>query len=172
MKRYRIFTRWPVLFVVCALFCSCDERTVYHTFRSVPLSGWARQDTLSFDVSIDDTLSLYELYVEVRHRNDYPYSNLALLLSYTTPASSCCLMDTLQLNMADERGVWYGKGWSDLYLHTVHAGTLRLGRRGDYHFRLTGAMSDTLLRGLNDVGIMLRRSESPVASGIDAQEDE
>ena len=136
---------------------SNDKQTVYHSFQSLPTEGWLREDTLSFDVKVTDSLTYYKLSLEVRNRSNYPYQNLPLSICYTTADSIPSPTDTIQLILADKEGIWKGDGWGGLYQTAVSAGSVRIGKPGTYLFKVAYTLPDERLQGINDIGIKLKR---------------
>ena len=145
-----------LLFIVGSLG-ACDKQTVYHAFRSVPQEGWKRQDTLFFDVAVPDSQTYYKLTVEIRNRNTYPYQNINLSVGYEDPESKRVQVDTLKAVLASKEGIWKGDGWGGLYQSAFSAGSIKIGRSGNYLFKIAYTLPDDILPGINDVGIKLRR---------------
>lgn len=145
-----------LLFIVGALG-ACDKQTVYHAFRSVPQEGWKRQDTLFFDVAVPDSQTYYKLTVEIRNRNTYPYQNINLSVGYEDPESKRVQVDTLKAVLASKEGIWKGDGWGGLYQSAFSAGSIKIGKPGNYLFKIAYTLPDEILPGINDVGIKLRR---------------
>lgn len=146
-----------ILLFIASLYTACDEQTVYHSFQSLPTEGWQRNDTLFFNVSVADSATLYNVSVEVRNRNNYPYQNLPLLIYYDSPEIPNIKRDTLELRLADNAGIWLGDGWGGLYQSTLPAGFIRIGKAGEYRFKIIHLLPDEVLPGINDVGIKLKR---------------
>ena len=146
-----------ILLFIASLYTACDEQTVYHSFQSLPTEGWQRNDTLFFNVSVADSATLYNVSVEVRNRNNYPYQNLPLLIYYDSPEVPNIKRDTLELRLADNAGIWLGDGWGGLYQSTLPAGFIRIGKAGEYRFKIIHLLPDEVLPGINDVGIKLKR---------------
>lgn len=147
-----------LLFVACIL-TACDKHTVYHAFRPLPPEGWKQEDTLFYDVAVPDSQTYYKLSVEIRHKSDYPYQNLNLTIGCEGPENSQLPTDTLRLTLSDEKGKWKGKGWGGLYLADFPAGSIRIGRPGNYRFRITHAFAVPSLSGISDVGIRLEPTD-------------
>lgn len=145
-----------LLFVASAL-AACDKQTVYHSFQAIPSEGWQRKDTLFFTVEVPDSSTDYKLSVEVRNRNDYPYQNINLSISYNEAATHPLRVDTLQLMLVNEDGRWKGTGWGGLYQLEFPAGDVRIGKSGIYHFKIAHTFPDEVLYGINDIGIKLKR---------------
>ena len=132
--------------------CSKGSR-VFHAYRPVPEQDWSKQDTLSFTLSVPDSFTRYRLSVEVRNLGNYPYRNLPLRISSTPAGAVTC--DTLQLLLADAHGHWLGKGWGALYQTAFPAGYLCIDSAGTYQLHITHSLSDSLVKGICDVGIRL-----------------
>lgn len=145
-----------LLFIVSVL-CACDKQTVYHAFQSIPEEGWIRQDTLFFEVAVPDSQTYYKLSVEIRNRSDYPYQNLNLSICYDDPESKQAPADTLNAVLATKEGLWTGDGWGGLYQYSFPAGSIKIGKAGDYLFKIVYTLPDEKLQGINDIGIKLKR---------------
>ena len=156
--KHKTFLQKSLILLFAASLCmACDEQTVYHTFQSLPTEGWQRKDTLFFNVMVPDSATLYNVSVEVRNRNNYPYQNLPLLIYYDSPEALNIKKDTLELKLADSAGIWLGDGWGGLYQSTLSAGLIRIGKAGEYRFKITHLLPDEVLPGINDIGIKLKR---------------
>lgn len=154
-KRFHLKSMF-LLFIVSAI-CACDKQTVYHAFQSVPGDGWLRQDTLCFEVAVPDSQTYYKLSVEIRNRSNYPYQNLNLSVSYDNPDSIRISADTLNAVLTTKEGIWTGDGWGGLYQSAISAGSIKIGKAGNYLFKIAYTLPDEKLRGINDVGIKLER---------------
>ena len=157
LKNRNLCLKGIILLFVASLLSACDKQTVYHSFQSLPTEGWLREDTLSFDVKVTDSLTYYKLSLEVRNRSNYPYQNLPLSICYTIADSIPSPTDTIQLILADKEGIWKGDGWGGLYQTAVSAGSVRIGKPGIYLFKVAYTLPDERLQGINDIGIKLKR---------------
>lgn len=61
LKNRNLCLKGIILLFVASLLSACDKQTVYHSFQSLPTEGWLREDTLSFDVKVTDSLTYYKL---------------------------------------------------------------------------------------------------------------
>ena len=157
LKNRNLCLKGIILLFVASLLSACDKQTVYHSFQSLPTEGWLREDTLSFDVKVTDSLTYYKLSLEVRNRSNYPYQNLPLSICYTIADSIPSPTDTIQLILADKEGIWKGDGWGGLYQTAVSAGSVQIGKPGTYLFKVAYTLPDERLQGINDIGIKLKR---------------
>lgn len=138
---------------------SCiEQKTAYHSYQPVPAKGWVQRDTLFFNVPLPDSAATHwHLYAEVRNRSDYPYRDLYLIIRHNLPDTLQWKTDTVKFVLTDREGKWTGTGWNGLFQSTVPAGTVDTRHPGKYVFKVTHAMKDESLKGLNNVGIRLER---------------
>lgn len=80
----------------------------YSQFENIPAEGWCYNDTLTFIPEPKDSSATGVLTLALRHNNDYIYSNLWVEVSYLN--DSATVTDTLNIELADIYGHWYGKG--------------------------------------------------------------
>ena len=76
------------------IISSCGGNDVFYQFEAVPASGWHQDSTIHFDVNIADTVSRYNVYVNVRNRGEYPHQNLWLFIEQQSPDSTV-LIDSI-----------------------------------------------------------------------------
>ena len=138
---------------------ACDGSVYYDESRSVDEHGWLPQDTLTFDVEVDDTVHLFNFLVEVRNSVEYPYSNTFLFIGTTFPDGSVA-HDTLECPLADPTGKWLGKR-TGRYVdarYRLRGGSARFPMTGHYRFAVTNAMRDSAISGIKDIGLRVEYS--------------
>lgn len=120
-----------------------------------PDDGWTVQDVAEFEWQVTDTLAKYDFFIDLRHDQRYPFSNIYLFVDFTFP-NGRTLRDTLACDLADERGRWLGTGFGNMVDH-------RIGFRrntgfpiaGDYAIGIRHGMRLDTLPGMSDVGFRL-----------------
>ena len=80
----------------------------YSYFHDIPTDGWKYGDTLSFLPETQDSIVTGELNIVLRHSNAYAYSNLWLEIRHFNGIGT--RIDTVNIEMADVYGRWYGNG--------------------------------------------------------------
>lgn len=149
-----------------SLFCllgacfigACNENTVYHSYQPIPDEGWEKSDTLSFQVTLADSIpTTLRLFAEVRNRTKYPYHDLHLFISQNLQDSTVWRTDTIAISLADSTGRWMGKGWGSIYQSDTFVKSVRPQHPGNYTIKVMHGMKDETLQGLNDVGIRIER---------------
>jgi len=154
MSRYFVYIILPALFL---LFISCDRGRLYD--RSFPVADqvWHMDSAMVFHVDVDDSLSLYRFFLNIRHNTDYPFSNIFLFLDTRFPNGNTA-RDTLECILADKQGRWYGTGSGRIRDNQILIREgLRFPRNGEYLFKLTQGMRETGLEGMEDVGIRIEK---------------
>ena len=138
---------------------ACDGSVYYDESRSVNEHGWLPQDTLTFDVDVDDTVHLFNFLVEVRNSVEYPYSNTFLFINTTFPDGSVAY-DTMECPLADPEGRWLGKR-TGRYVdarYRLRGGSARFPMTGHYRFAVTNGMRDSAISGIKDIGLRVEYS--------------
>ena len=103
---------------IFSLFCftsslvSCDKKRVFDEYKSVGES-WDKDSIVSFDMPAMDPKKQYNLFLNIRDNNNYPYNNLFLIVAMEQP-NKMTLVDTLEYQMANEDGSLLGEGFTDV----------------------------------------------------------
>ena len=79
------------LFLVFAIFLlhSCNTNVVATEYKSLNGAVWNKDDVLEFTFSELDTLQQYDIFINVRNDDTFPYSNLFLITALNTQKARC-----------------------------------------------------------------------------------
>ncbi len=151
------------LVVLALFFSSCADNVVFQASSPVVGDAWHREFVPEFAFDIADTVSKHDLFIDIRHTGDYPFSDLFLFVDLQGPGDRH-MRDTVECLLADPTGRWYGKGLGFIFADRYEAHVLyKLGNRfpvsGRYTMRLEQAMRTEELPGVIDVGISIERSQ-------------
>lgn len=139
------------------LLFSCDTNQVYEKNVEIDDFKWNINDTIEFNVSIQDTLSPHNIYFNVRNTSKYPMQNLYVFIHTHSP-NGMLLKDTLEFYLADDRGRWTGSGWGDIYDNQfLYKKNVRFPVSGTYTFKYTQGMRTETLRYISDVGLRIEK---------------
>ena len=110
-----------------------------------------------FTFEVKDISVPYDLTLEVRNNNLYPYQNLWLFCSEEQPIGPL-RRDTIECMLADEFGKWHGHGIS-LYQSSfpIHS-QYKFPHAGQYTFSFRQGMRDDALKGIQEIGFSVRLS--------------
>lgn len=97
-----------ILLFFVVFFTSCDDKRFFDDY--IELDGkWTNEDKVEFSFEQKDTINLYNMFVTVRNNNDYPFSNLFVIIKLNQP-DNVVKIDTLQYLMANPDGTLLGEG--------------------------------------------------------------
>ena len=69
-----------ILFSFIFLF-SCSEKKVFEKHIKFDNYEWSTDNKLTFEVLIKDTATFYNIYIPVRHTDNYPYDGLLVYVT-------------------------------------------------------------------------------------------
>lgn len=148
--------KW-VFFSMLLVLSSCGGNDVFYQYETVPANGWHQDTAIHFDVNIADTVSRYNVYVNVRNRGEYPHQNLWLFIEQQSPDSTV-LIDSINFYLADQRGKWLGSGVGSVFeMPVLYRQQIQFPDSGAYHFSFRQGMRDSVLLGLNDLGLRIEK---------------
>ena len=136
---------------------SCINNDVYLKYKTITTNGWNKDSLCTFDIQIKDTAALYNLYVNIRNRGEYPYQNLWLFLSKKSP-DNVQSKDSIECYLADNRGKWLGSGiGSVLEMPVLYQQKVKFSKAGIYQYKISHGMRDSVLIGINDIGMRVEK---------------
>ncbi|GHT41905.1 gliding motility lipoprotein GldH [Bacteroidia bacterium] len=134
------------------LFSACSEEETFSEFHSFRNAEWDKQEAIRFEVPIHDISTSYNVLLELRNNNSYPFRNIWLFIDYKTPSGSM-RSDTLCTDLADVYGKWYGTGMS-LYAYSFpYQVNVQYPDTGIYVYAIRQGMRENVLKGISDIGL-------------------
>jgi gliding motility-associated lipoprotein GldH len=91
------------------VLASCNDNLVYSEFRPIKNGKWQMATPVNFEFSELDSTANYNMFINVRNDETYPFSNLFLITELEYPDGNT-IKDTLEYKMAQPTGEWLGKG--------------------------------------------------------------
>lgn len=95
-----------LLFTTALLVASCNSKEIYNHTYTIN-DAWTYADSLVFEYDIQDTLMPYNLTLEVKHSDEYPYENTYILASTVFPDGHR-VTNPVSLELANAQGQWVG----------------------------------------------------------------
>jgi gliding motility-associated lipoprotein GldH len=118
---------------------------------------WKLMDILKFGIPVKDTVNSNNVYFTIRNSSSYPFRNIFLFVTTISPDGKT-LTDTLQYNLADEKGKWYGKGFGDIHeLNLPFKSNIYFPMKGTYQFKIQHGMRVEDLKGIYDFGVRIEK---------------
>lgn len=144
---------------VCIILSSCDSARIYEENITIPDTGWELSNKLKYEVDIIDAAVNTNFYVNVRHAEAYPYSNLFLFITTNFPDGKKSI-DTLECVLADEKGQWLGDGIGDIFDNQIpFKKNVRFPKAGKYIFEIEHGMRTPRVPLLMDIGLRIEKTE-------------
>jgi len=150
------FFRLSVFLLIIGGIVSCSHKEIFFEYHSFAKAEWSRDNPAVFNVKIDDNSKPYNVSVEIRNNNDYPFSNIWLFIDYKAPDGNH-RTDTLGADLADIYGKWYGKGLSLYNLSIPYETFVLFPDTGDYVYSIRQGMREDLLKGISDIGLKVSK---------------
>jgi gliding motility-associated lipoprotein GldH len=145
-----------VLYLLSCILFSCAPDEIFFEYHSLNENGWNKEEAAVFQLNIDDSTMVYDTYLAIRNNNDYPFSNLWLFVDINAPDGSI-RTDTVNIDLADVYGKWYGKGLSLYNLTVPYEKSFRFPKKGLYRYVIRQGMRENSLKGISDIGLKISK---------------
>ena len=147
------------LFLILLFFLSsCSSDVVFTDSVIMPDKIWQLSNVPDFIVPVTDTTQHTDVFFTIRTGSDYPFRNLFLFITASSPDGKS-ITDTLEYDLADEKGNWYGKGFGDIHeLDLPYRSDVFFLLKGTYRFKIQHGMRIGDLRGVYDFGLRIEKS--------------
>ena len=154
-----------VLLLLCVCFVSCDKNRVFDDYKSVG-NSWHKDSIVTFELPELDKDKSYNLFLNVRDNDDYPFNNLFLIVSLEQPDKKI-RVDTLEYSMTNPDGTLLGEGFSDIKENKLYyKANEKFSQKGIYKIHIKQAVRQTgkiegvdQLKGITDVGFRIESKE-------------
>jgi gliding motility-associated lipoprotein GldH len=153
-----------LLLLIAVAIVSCDKKRVFDEYHSVGKS-WDKDSVVSFELPKLDTKKQYNLFLNIRDNNDYPYNNLFLIVSMEQP-DKVTKVDTLEYQMANPDGSLLGDGFTDVKDSKLVYKERMTFKEGVYKVHIRQAIRQTgkvagveKLDGITEVGFRIEKTE-------------
>ncbi len=147
-----------IIAIIYMFITSCDKAVVYEQYFKIPGNTWNNKNIIHFNVNIADTISPHNIYIDIRNRSQYFYSNIFMFITTYAPNGEF-VRDTFEITLADDKGKWLGTGIGNVWSSQVpfHK-NIKFPYRGIYMFDIEQAMWVEDLAHIVDVGLRVEKS--------------
>lgn len=138
---------------------ACGPDYLYKKDYPIDGGSWSYDQALEFSFDIEDTLRIYNLWLEVEHSTDYSYQNLYTRINTYFPSGQE-LQEPLSLELSDKIGRWYGDCSSSActLLVPIQQGAF-FNQQGTYRITLEQFMRQDPIKGIRNIGFRLEKTE-------------
>ena len=152
------------LFILVAVFSSCNKSQVYKEFKTLPNYTWERIEkgkSIEFDnINIENEEDVYDISFHIRHTPYITEDEIKFKLKITSP-SSIVRESVHTVKLKDKEGKeWLGEAMGDMIDLEVDLKTFySFIERGLYKIELVNMGQKYQLQGIMEVGIEINKSD-------------
>lgn len=156
MNKRNIFLSITV--AVAMAFASCNRSTIYSQYLHTPLSGWEKNDTLTFSIPRMQTDMELKAIIGLRITDAYPFKTVCLIVDKAISPDNIIDSDTINCSLFDNDGMSKGHGVS-CYQFNYHVSNMHLMKGDSVAIHIRHNMKREILPGISDVGITLEEKQ-------------
>lgn len=157
-------SRITILGFLVLLLVACGYNPAFRQSIAIPNDSWDKNNAIKVAVPVTDTVNYYDIFIDIRNLNSYPYANLYLFVTVSTPNGDH-MTDTLEYRLADDYGTWLGQRSSRIWDCKLPFRTMvKFVQKGSYTFNIQHGMRDDELKGIADVGITIELTPEAILS--------
>lgn len=142
-----LFTQW-----------SCKNIDSFEWNRPIENHSWSSSQKIKGGFNIEDTSSLYNLSVIIRHTDAYTYNNIWLNVGLQFP-NDTFQYKKVNFSLGDDANGWEGVGMGDIWevKKRLNPQPIRFPKNGLYHFELANIMREDPLQQIISVGFSVEK---------------
>lgn len=145
-----------LMLTVAMTLLSCNRKTVYDQYGHTPVTGWEKNDTLSFHVRPMEQEGEYVEQLGLRINGAYPFMSLCLVVEQRVHPSGFTFRDTVNCRLTDNMGNIQGHGIS-YYQYQVPITSIHLAQGDSIDVFIRHNMKREILPGISDIGLKITR---------------
>jgi gliding motility-associated lipoprotein GldH len=147
-----------LIFFSLVLFTRCDEHRVYEDIVSIENACLHQDSLLIFKPFIEDTVNAHDMYISIRHDGAYAYQNIIFFIEVTSPLGMT-LKDTLNYDLADDKGKWKVRRSAGLYhQYLLYKRNIRFPVSGIYIIQVRHGMRTECLKYTYNMGLRIEQN--------------
>ncbi len=164
-----MFRKKYLLLLLLLITASCSHNKVFEKYIKIDNYTWKRDNIIKFEVPVEDTISLYDITLALRHTSYYAYANIRVNIMITYPSGDTRTKD-FDIPIRNDNGSFKGDGAGDLWDITYPAlQEITLPFKGTYIFEVQNVMPLIETPDIMDVGLIVRKSKKTVKKEVDSE---
>jgi len=162
---FKFITASALSAFIILFFTACEKNRIYEKNITIEEYRWDSKAVVSYKIDIIDTSVLYNIYINVRHADLYPFQNIWLVIGTQYPDGTEASR-RVEIMLANDEGKWYGEGLGDIWdYRTLIQENAIFTQQGVYVFTLEQNMRQDPLPGIMAVGLRIENSGLKKAGG-------
>jgi len=154
INRFTVFS----LVLLLSAFTACYKNRVFHEVKKFEDYKWNKAEKIHFEVLIEQTNVEYDLFLNLRYIEGFPYKYLHLNIDITDPEGKIKTNDlSIQIISNEKKYIGNGAGsyWDLDYKTPVYP----FDKIGKYKITIEHSMEENILNWTNEVGISVVKLE-------------
>lgn len=150
-----------VIFVLITIaFVYCGNPDIIDKQMDVDEKSWDVNQKLKVELEINDTISTYNFFINVRNTTDYKFSNFFLFIKTIFPNGQMAI-DTLECVLADYQGKWIGRGNGKYRDNRIlFKNKVLFPMKGKYTLEIEHALRTKYASGIKSIGIRIEKNKT------------
>jgi len=141
---------------LCLMAFACIKPVYYEKYQTID-TPWDKNTSYFFTCEMEDLSASYNLSVQIRNNNLYPFQNLWLFFAQEQP-NGTIVRDTVECILADGYGKWTGSGISVYHLTIPIRSNYNFPQKGSYIFTIRQGMRVDQLKGIQQLGLRIEKN--------------
>ena len=147
-----------LLIVGIFLLVSCNNSRVYNQYTDIENHTWHKDSACFFSFNAEDTINHYDVLLNIRHNSEFRFQNLWFFTVSTDPNGNIA-KDTLECYLYNQLGEPLGQDYFFVYeMPLFYMQNIKFPTRGEYKFNIYQAMRDTILTGIESIGLTIQQN--------------
>jgi gliding motility-associated lipoprotein GldH len=152
-----IYTFSFILFILCLSSCTLTTG-VFEKNVAIPKQQWESSFKPEVQFTIEDTISLYNIYLVLRHTDAYDFNNIWVQATVLQPGDAGVKSQRYDLTLATNDKGWLGTAMDDIYeTRVLIQPETKFTKPGEYHFTIEQLMREDPLKHVLNVGIRVEK---------------
>jgi gliding motility-associated lipoprotein GldH len=148
-----------VLFLPALTGCNWTTG-IFEKNLNLPDHQWPSAIKPDIAFTISDTVSLYNVYIVIRHTDAYHFNNMYVRATVREPGSDKPKSGDYDLQLATNARGWTGTAMDDIYdARLLIQPKTRFSKSGTYHITLEQLMREDPLKNVLSAGLRVEKAE-------------
>ena len=139
----------------------CNWTTgVFEKNLNLPDHHWPSAVKPDIAFTITDTVSLYNIYIVIRHTDAYHFNNMYVRAIVSEPGNNKPKTGDYDLQLATNAKGWIGTAMDDIYdARLLIQPKTKFSKSGTYHIKLEQLMREDPLKNVLSAGLRVEKAE-------------
>jgi|HubBroStandDraft_3_1064219.scaffolds.fasta_scaffold400582_1 gliding motility-associated lipoprotein GldH len=159
--KIREVTRSLIYLATFSFISACNWTTgVFEKNMEFNDHDWSSLVKPDISFEITDTVSLYNIYIVVRHTDAYHFNNMYVRVTVKEPGAGPGKTGDYELQLATNGKGWIGTAMDDIYdARLLIQPKTRFRKMGTYHITLEHLMREDPLKNVLSAGLRVEREQ-------------